>query len=196
MVLLLSLGGCATPQSMDYPQGVSSGAEHIGRTKGAEITVDPFVDDARTKRYFGVAANDEGIAILHVRVVNNTTDQTLLVKKDHFHLLLQGDRVSARNLEKPDETSGFQQVLDGLSIGGGMGLAAAARISHATQVQMNFTSKELGDQTLSPGQSAEGFIYFGPIKQGEDWTRGTVVQVKLLPTRNENPVEVKISLTN
>jgi hypothetical protein len=194
--LVLSLAGCATPQSMDYQSGISANTERVGRVKEAEIAIDPFVDSARSRKFFGVDAMGEGIAILHVRIVNKTTDETLLVRKDHFHLVRGGAQVFTQDLEKPDHTTGVEKVLDGLSIGGGAGLAAATRISHATQIQMNFTSKEMGDQTLSPGQSVEGFIYFGPVKQGEDWTRDTVVQADLLPTQNGSPVEMKISLAN
>ena len=77
------------------------------------------------------------------------------------------------------------QVIGAIGMGSLIGILGTTMVAHATEVQMNFTSKEMGDQTLSPGQSTEGFIYFAPVKKGEDWTRATVVQIKLLPTKNQ-----------
>ncbi|HZM02409.1 MAG TPA: hypothetical protein VFC44_05260 [Candidatus Saccharimonadales bacterium] len=187
--VVLFLAGCTTPQSMDYQPGISAGTERVGRTTEAEIAVDPFVDSARSKKFFRLDAMDAGIAILHVRIVNKTADQTLLVKKDNFHLLRTGGEVSTGNLDNGKDAAPGQ-IIGAIGIGSLMGILGATMVAHATQIQMNFTSKELGDQTLSPGQSTEGFVYFAPVKHGEDWTRATVVQVKLLPTRNQPPIEI------
>src|ERR1035441_7841964 len=73
----LMLAGCSTPQSMDYQPGISVGTERVGQTPEAEIALDPFVDRERTKKFFGIDAMDNGIAILHVRIVNKTANQTL-----------------------------------------------------------------------------------------------------------------------
>jgi hypothetical protein len=190
------LAGCSTPQSMDYQPGISVGTERVGQTPEAEIALDPFVDRERTKKFFGIDAMDNGIAILHVRIVNKTANQTLLVEKKDFQLVRNGAEVSTGNLDKDKDSVTPGEVIGAIGMGSLMGILGATMVAHATEVQMNFTNKEMGDQTLSPGQSTEGFIYFAPVKKGEDWTRATVVQIKLLPTKNQIPIELKISLSH
>jgi hypothetical protein len=150
----------------------------------------------RSQKFFGIDAMDNGIAILHVRILNKTANQTFLVKKDNFYLLRNGTQVSTSNLDKDKDSAAPGQVIGAIGMGSLMGILGVTMVAHATEVQMSFTSKELGDQTLSPGQSTEGFIYFAPVKKGEDWTRATVVQIKLLPTNNQIPIELKIPLAN
>ena len=77
----LMLAGCSTPQSMDYQPAISVGAERIGQTPEVEIALDPFVESERTEKYFDINAAANGIAILHVRVANNTSNQTLSGEK-------------------------------------------------------------------------------------------------------------------
>ncbi len=53
----------------------------------------------------------------------------------------------------------------------------------------------MGDQTLSPGESMEGFIYFAPVKPGEDWTRAAAVKIQLVDTKTHKPVELNVPLS-
>jgi hypothetical protein len=167
-------------------------------TSGAEVevTVDPFSDHDRSQKYFDIDAVDNGIAILYVRVVNKTVDQTFVLKKENLHLSKNGagELTGGGDKINTSDSMGAAQVMSVVGVGGLMGALGAAMIAHDDTVRMNFTNKEMGDQTLSPGQSTDGFVYFAPIKKGEDWTRGTVVQVKLIPTKDQPPLELKIPL--
>ena len=190
------LTGCSTPQSMDYQPGISAGTERVGRTPEVEIAVDPFVDRERSKQFFGIDAMDNGIAILHVRIVNKTANQTLLVEKKDFQLVRNGTEVSTGNLDKDKDSVTPGQVIGAIGMGSLMGILGATMVAHATEVQMNFTSKEMGDQTLSPGQSTDGFIYFAPVNHGEDWTLGADVDIKLTETKTRQLTELTIPLSH
>jgi hypothetical protein len=112
---------------------------------------------------------------------------------ENFHLIQNGAGVPTFNLEKDKDAVTLGTIMDAIS---GPSILRTAMVAHDTQVQMNFTSQEMEDQTLSPGKSTEGFVYFAPVIKGEDWTRNAVVQIKLLPTKKQNPIELKIPISN
>ena len=154
----------------------------------------PLSKSERTKKFFDINAIANGIAILHVRVANKTTDQTFLVKKEGFHLLNGAGGLTGDG--KIERSSPAGQVVGAVGMGALMGLVGTAMVSNATEVQRNFTSKEMGDQTLSPGESMEGFIYFAPVKHGEDWTRTAAVKINLAETKTRQFIELNIPLSH
>jgi hypothetical protein len=196
--------GCSTNRITDYRPPSPSATERTAQQAGVEIAVDPFVQSGRTKQYFAMDAVGSGIAILHVRVANRTSDQTFLVEKKHFQLV---SRAAGVNMAADGNTPGSSTkgkgtettavVLYGVGspvLGVGFLLAGAAASSHAEEVQRNFVSKEMADQTLSPGQTMEGFIYFSPVTKGEDWSRTMGVKVDLTNTKTRQTTEVAIPL--
>jgi hypothetical protein len=201
--LLLLLGGCTTPPITDYRPGLPAASERMIQQSGVEIALDPFVERERTKQYFDIDAIADGIGILHARVANKTADQTFLVEKKHFQLLANGTAGGwigdGKKLER-DQSAGTATELAGAVAGGlggaGLMLAGLALTSKATEIQRNFTSKEMGDQTLSPGQIMEGFVYFAPVTKGQDWTRTGVVKVDLTETKTQQTITLQIPLSH
>jgi len=169
-----------------------------------EIAVDPFADSKRTKQYFDIDAVADGIAILHVHVANKTADQTFLVEKKDFHLIPNGAAAGwagdSKKIER-DRAAGTATewaavATVGSLAGSGLLLAGLALESKATEIQRNFTSKEMADATLSPGKSMEGFVYFTPVKKGEDWSRATTVKINLTETKTQQMIALSIPLSH
>ena len=200
--LPLILAGCTTARIADYQPAVfPSTSERTAQASGVDVALDPFVEKERTEKFFDMDAVGQGIAILHVRVTNKTADQTFLVKKENVQLVrngaggLTGGGERTASSQASANTIGITgAVLSGL---GGVGLlsAGAAMVSHSTEVQRNLTSKEMGDQSLSPGESMEGFIYFTPVKTGEDWASAAAVKIQLVDTKTHQPVELTVPLS-
>jgi hypothetical protein len=191
----LLVAGCGTARISDYQPPVPSTSERSAKESGIEVALDPFVEKARTEQYFRIDAVGNGIAILHVRVANKTADRTFFVKKEGFQLLRNSGEDLTSNGKKIERSSVAGQVMGVVGAGAVMGLVGAAMVSHATEVQRNFTSKEMGDQTLSPGENVEGFIYFVPVHRGEDWARGAAVKVKLAETQTQQLIEFNVPLS-
>jgi hypothetical protein len=198
--LLVFLTGCGTTRIREYQPASPSVSERTAQESGVTVALDPFVEKARTEKYFDINAVANGIAILHVRVANRTTDRTFLVKKEGFQLVrdgaggLTGDGKKIERSQATGDALGVTgAVLSGLG-GSGLLLVGSAIVSHATEVQRNFTSKEMGDQTLSPGESMEGFIYFAPLKHGEDWTRTAAVKARMADTKTRQFIEFNVPL--
>jgi len=192
--LLVFFTGCGTTRIREYQAAFPSVSERTAQESGVTVALDPFVEKARTEKYFDINAVANGIAILHVRVANRTTDRTFFVKKEGFQLLRDGAGSLTGDGKKVERSSPAGQVIGVVGMGALMGLVGSAMVSHATEVQRNFTSKEMGDQTLSPGESTEGFIYFAPLKHGEDWTRTAAVKARMADTKTRQFIEFNVPL--
>jgi len=198
----LILVGCGTARIMDYQPASPSISERTAQESRVEVALDPFVESERTEKYFDINAVANGIAILHVRVVNNTSNQTFLVEKKDFQLVRGGAGGLTGNGKKIERSNAGANTIAwaGLIAYGALTPAALltsmSMVSHSTEMQRNFTSKEMGDQTLSPGQSMEGFIYFTPVNHGEDCTRTAAVKINLTETKTQQLIELNIPLSH
>jgi hypothetical protein len=202
--LPILLTGCSTQRISDYRPASASVSERTAQESGVEVAIDPFVDSKRTKQYFDIDAVADGIAIVHVRVANSTADRTYLVEKKDFHLIPNGAAAGwagdGKKIER-DRAAGTATewaavATVGSLAGSGLLLAGLALESKATEIQRNFTSKEIADATLSPGKSMEGFVYFTPVKKGEDWSRATTVKINLTETKTQQMITLTIPLSH
>jgi hypothetical protein len=196
-ISLFLLAGCSTGKINDYQATSPAPSERAAQQSGVEVALDPFVESSRTQQYFDINAVADGIAILHVRVSNKTAGQTFLVEKKHFRLV-PNEAVArlAADGNKIERSNAAGEALSIAGAGGVLGLAGLGMTSHSSEIQRNCVSKEMADQTLSPGQSMEGFIYFSPVKKGQDWSRTTTVEVSLADTKTHQVTELSIPLSH
>ena len=210
MALLFLAAGCTTAKIADYQPAASSVSERTTQQSGVEIALDPFVERSRAEKYFDMDAIAKGVAILHVRITNRTLDKTFLVQKKGIHLVpnragaaaVEADEMEPQNTDHKamNITTTTLYAIGTVSpatlvLGVGFGLAGAANTSHSSEIQRNLADKELPDQTLSPGQSMEGFIYFSPVQKGEDWSRTTFARIDLTNTMTQQATELTIPLS-
>jgi len=202
LLLVTMMCGCATQKLPDYhPAAVASSMRTV-RTGGMEIVLDPFVEAERTRNFFGINAAAEGIGVVFVRVSNATADHTFVVLKKNFQLVLPGADAGRnpdrQTIERPS-SGGETTYAAGAAFGGLGGLAIMAAgssmISRAEEVKRNWVVKELPDQTLPPGQSMEGFVYFRPLPKGAAWARGATVRISLTETKSHAALPMIISLS-
>jgi hypothetical protein len=197
--MLTLLCGCSSGRKPDYHQTVASPTEHRMQEAGLDVGIDPFVDNQRSREYFGVNSVSDGIAILHVRIRNESPDQTFLVEKKNFHLTLRntaGDRTA--DGKGIDRNSGGGEAVAWLGAAGGslpLLFVGASMVASATEVQRNFVGKEMPDQTLAPGQDMEGFIYYNLVPKGKDWSDGAIVTIDLPKTATQQSAKLSIALS-
>lgn len=193
------VSGCSTARIADYQPRSRSVTERIVEQSGVEIGLDPFVETDRTEEYFALDATAEGIAILHVRITNKTSDRTFLVEKKNVQLLPSGSPQGPTGSDKKIERSKAQTAETISTIGTVTGLAfvmaGMVLTSKSSEIQRNLTSKEMADATLPPGRSMEGFIYFSPVEKGKDWTRGTAARIGLTDTEAQQVLTVDVALS-
>jgi hypothetical protein len=193
--LSLFIAGCGTTTITDYKPAAPAASEKTAQQSGVEVAVDPFVDNGRTETYFDLDALANGIAILHVRVLNQSAGQTFLVEKENFKLITDGTGTGlSGNGQKIEQPKLGGEILTGM--GGVTALAGLAMLSRATEIQRNLIAKELPDQTLSPGQSMEGFIYFTPVEKGKDWSHTATLKVGMTETKSHQVIELSIPFSH
>lgn len=201
-LLLSFLTGCSTERITDYQPTSTSVRERTAQVLGVEVAVDPFVESERTEKYFDINAVAEGIGIVFVRVSNNTSNQTFIVEKKNFQLVLAGsssdENADTQTIER--STSGGQAVaITGAVVGsfGGMAIMfiGGSMISHSMEIQRNFVGKEMPDQTLAPGESMKGFIYYSPVPKNAAWPRGAKMKINLTETKSHESVSTTIPLS-
>ncbi len=155
--------GCAAVKIPEYssqsaPSPNSQSSEH----RGVRMTVDPFLDEQRSREFFKVHAVRQGLIILHLRLENRGDRDTLLVQKSAFRLTTgagtdkaaSGGVVHSSGAADAIALSGAALLsLPLLFIGGKMAADADA-------IRQNFVLKELSNRTLAPGQSMDGFVYY------------------------------------
>ena len=167
-----------------------------------EVALDPFVESGRTEEYFGINAAAEGIGIVFVRVSNNTTNQTFLVEKKNFQLVLagvsSGQNVETNSIER--STAGGQTVAIVGAVASGLGgmavmIVGGSMISHSMEIQRNFVGKEMPDQTLAPGENMEGFVYYRPVPKNGAWSRGATMKINMTETTSHENISMTIPLS-
>jgi hypothetical protein len=201
---LAVLCSCSTPDHLpEYTGGTQTGAPGIGSNTaegdGVIVSLEPFADKARCETYFALNAPAAGIAILHLRVENRSTDSTWILRKSQCKLLLAGSGSSLNDASTARSTaSGEALAITGAAL---MGLGSTPlliglgshQVKQASTVQRNFTEKELRDMSLSPGQMTEGFVYYAMPKKNTSF-QGTV-QLSLVKTQNQQTNTVQIPLS-
>jgi hypothetical protein len=194
MVSLGLGGGCAMKKVENYPAAAPPASVGTSEENGLRLTVAPMLDKKETERYFGLDALHEGILILRLRAENGSPASTVLLRKQNMTLV--ADRGSGQ------EEQSAQQIERRSSTGKALGTAGAAVMSmpvlylsiklfsDASVIQQSFMKNEFRDQTLSPGRSADGFLYFkvDPLRA---FTRDTLV-VKVPETAGQQDRELRI----
>jgi hypothetical protein len=198
--VLLLLAGCGTNPTKAYEPAAPATSERTAQGSGVEVAIDPFVESSRTKEYFHMDAVDNGIAILHVRVANKNAQQSFLVEKKNFQLIRNGSAGDltgdGKKIERSNTAGDAVAWTGAVAVSAPLLMISGGMVSHATEIQRNFTSKELGDASLSPGESIEGFIYFKPVNHGEDWTRNASVKINLTEMKSQQTIALNIPLSH
>lgn len=190
VLFVLSLAGCASIKPPDVRVQPASQYQLFQEKEGLKISIDPFLDEDKVKKFFGVDLLAEGILPVLVIAENYNTKNSYFLQKDNFLLELAIDEsaaLSSQGVElselkrqqeeiesagerwreiaqahgRPPLTPGSLEVNAVLAITGAIILYDKIATDRKMEVfKHNFIEKELMDKTLYPGRSHHGFIYF------------------------------------
>jgi hypothetical protein len=178
-VLMGVLFGCASTQSFPTythkDTAEASSSPETNTSDGLHVSAKWLEDKDTTKRHFGVDVSKGNLLIIWCRFENKSPDRTFLLIKTNFIVMTGGapgnsgdgkDVSTGITPGRPDGSGGSSSALSasapfaafGLLVGGlqFMGEKGAERDA----LMHNFQVQELRDRTLSPGQSAEGCLYY------------------------------------
>jgi hypothetical protein len=155
IILAALVTGCRTTSIPAYqPGAVELG--YSSQKDGLHLTVDPFLDEDRTQKYFLIKAYKEGLVICHVHIRNDDSAVSYHVRAQNFKLLLgNGGEVTevATPASGRSEAGELMQLI-------GPGWYGMKQSSDASKARQNLAANRLLDETLSPGRSMQGFVYF------------------------------------
>lgn len=183
-LLLALVSGCATGNPKAYSLADQPASLLTKEVDGVRVSVDAVLDSHRSHEYFGTDALGTGVVPVFVNVENLTQPGSILVEKEQFKITINA--AADENAPLPGDvkykstTGEVVGVVGAVAVASPLILVSAMMISSADQVRHNFVDKEFRNQSLSPGRSAQGFVYCQMPDHGQP-----VHNVKILiPLRN------------
>jgi hypothetical protein len=187
--------GCGTLKIPPYTPGPSEQAKTM-ESQGLTITVDPVLDAKRAETYFKVNPVSKGVGIIYLQAENTSTNAIWLLSEENMSLAVSGR--DGEMIANDQNVKGDYGTADGLTIAAipflpfpGIDLiaipfliAGANAASSASVIQKNFVDNEWHNQTLSPGQRAQGFIYFN-LEKHSKWAGSGTLRMDCFDVRNQ-----------
>ena len=188
---------CSTISIPEYTSQAPSAFAQKSEVMGVHVTADPFFNRAAAGKYFRINPYTSGVAIVHLHFHNTTPNQTFLIRKSNMRFVRATDDSGLLNTDVSRSSAvGEAVMLTGAAVLSLPLLFAGAKaISDKSAIEHNFTSQEFGDRTISPGQTAEGFVYY-KLNGREHWGNGAHLEVKLLDTKTESPLSLSLQFNH
>ena len=195
-VLAWAIVGCGTMTIPQYSGGPTTGSP-VRESQGLAVTAEPWTDRERLETYFKTDPRDLSTAVICLRAENRSTDAAWLVSEENIHLVdaSGGSGADARNQNVKGDYGAANAVgLTGAAIVSLPMIFASAKLTSDAMVrQKNFVDREWRNQTLSPGQCAEGFVYFN-VGKNTNWAGATSLRLDCLNTRNQQTTTLIVPL--
>lgn len=162
LVATCALAGCTTLKLAEYPRSAAADCPATTHLAGVVLGVRPLADKAESRRYFGTDLADAGLITVLV-VVENRGPESLLIGKEGAALV--GRAAPVGRGHAPPDGAGAGVALVGAGIlSFPLMFIGFKMMSDDTIIQQRFVMNELKTQTVSPGKSAQGFLYFARPK--------------------------------
>lgn len=168
MIVALIGSGCTAKRLPQYPFEPVAGAQGTGEIEdGLVVSVWSLSDAGESEAYFGKdLLADAGVLALPISVENRSRGSSFMIDPDRIVLKdrTRGkpdlDQVASYAAGKAVSTAGVVCVLLCPIASLALIPTGAKMISSAGERRHNFVCKELRTTTLSPGETAHGFVYF------------------------------------
>lgn len=144
---LAFLAGCATPPV--YPTKPVTACEYKQTKEGVTVGVHPVFASAELDQFFKTDLWSRGILPLLVVVQNNNGNATYLLAGSNCRIPEAASLASQEDLPT--------RRTEGYLIGG---VAGGAIMSDAASKRVGMADKDMTAQTVSPGESEQGFVFF------------------------------------
>lgn len=165
------LTGCGGKNFKPYVHSAGSVTMVAAQHDGVTFIVDPLLDPVASKKNFGMNCLEKGILPVYLSVTNSNPDASFrIVTRDIWFAFGDGDVQQARGWQYQ---TNYSSAGTSVGIAGGATLAAASTgggllllgigmkmTDDEESIRENFFIKQFQNVTLTPGKSANGFVYF------------------------------------
>jgi len=183
------LAGCAK-QIDDFPAYAPTSLTHHARQEQVAVGAHAVLDAKESKAYFGTdLVKHEVLALLIA--VDNQSSRSYFLRPEQVRV--EGFAVEHGSERLPTGEAGGAVTLTGaLLISAPVMVIGMKMISDAKTVESNFKEKALKNQTLSPGEAVQGFVYFELPEDVKSVQRRWDVVVELHPAGGGDALTVRI----
>ena len=180
------IAGCATPPA--YPAKLARDCRYNAAKEGVTMGVQPVFSKMELSHYFETDLVSRGILPLLCVVQNNSVDASYLLLKTNCTVVEAVGVASKEDLPTLRTQGLVIEAIFGLGIGEGM-------VYNATRQRTSLADNELNDQTVSPGESARGFVYMKIPKNPPARGASMHVQVRLPRIATTNQLDFDLPIT-
>jgi hypothetical protein len=161
----MATAGCLTLEIADLDVKPVQTYRYVAEKNSIAVGIHPFVDSTESDKYFGTTLLDSNVLAVLVVVENRSSSSSYILTKDQCSLS------TVRN-QTPAGASGAPGASERLDAGTGLAMAGAVLVSpvlliaglklgsDSEMIRHNFHRLELRRQTISPGRTAHGVVYF------------------------------------
>jgi hypothetical protein len=196
VVLLALVNGCTTLQLPLYTPQPIHRYNNVQVKDGLAVAVQPMLDVEENEKYFGTNLLALNILPAFVISENRHASSSFILLKDRISLsagqhAVAGSPDKARS-EATAEAIGWTSVA---LISFPLATIAVKMMSDATVVNRNFKAQEFQTKTLSPGQSAQGFVYF-QLPQGVKLPDQGTIRLEALEAINKEVARFEFTFSS
>ena len=186
ILLVYGAAGCS-PHYPDYPQMQPTAYKSHTEQHDLSLAAKALTDPKEVKKYFGANILKDGILPVHVVIVNGSKKDSYILLKENVGLLDSSEISSTKRRNVGHDAKAMHDV--GLILLSP--LISAIGDTQAIGQTENFALKEFQRESIDPGQSVSGFIYFNRPDTCIDALNIRITLLQPL-TRQEITVDLKL----
>ncbi len=180
----------------EYPVELVGSYQASKSKNGLAVAALPLDDKVEQQRYFSLEFRPKGFLPVFIVLSNESPERSYIVKTDDITIATGDEEPSSKG--DSGIVSGRSKAGEGLLIASGIALSlagslvAAHMMVKAAAVKQNIIKKELRSLTLSPGQTAHGFLYV-PVTKGPGTREKLRLRLRGLSVGADEPVDITLA---
>lgn len=179
----------------DYPLRAANSYQHAVDQSDVVVAAEVVSDTESQKKYFHVDFTKKNYLPIFVVLNNQSSTSSLIVKPEEIGVSSGQDQTSSNG----DVASGRSKAGERIELASAIAISlpglvvANYMMEKALDVRQNILKKELRGVTLSPGQSAHGFVYI-PLQELTHDVGRLTMRVRVHRPGEDKPIDIEISL--
>lgn len=193
------ISGCGVPPSILYPPKAATEHSLVSRHDEIVVGIDPLISESELEQWFGSEFTKHNMTAIHLTIQNESrTRKSFILISDQILLGEPTAQVASGSQLISRDVSGRERFMAYFAVGFCSGLVGGAVLApfvesglHRTLardeawLQSRMSQLALHSDTISPGTSVSGFVYF-PIDSR--WSQQThlalSIKLKSIPTND------------
>jgi hypothetical protein len=158
---VLLVQGCSALALPRYESPPISRYDNVQSKDGLAIAIRPLLDHEESRRYFGKALLSDGIVAAFVLCANQSTSASFVVPKAGISLVADVPGIALHEGKVQSTDAADATVIAGAVLASPLVAGIGVKLlSDASVINHSVRAQEFLTKTLSPGQTAGGFVYF------------------------------------